>query len=266
MPLHALLGDAGRASVPAYASLLRYGKPDDVARNVTEALARGYRHIKLHEFDLRCIRAAHLAAPATPLMLDINCVWDTEAEAAQFCEDVAGLNVAWVEEPIWPPEDIPAIARIRAASPVPIAAGECNGTVEDFCRMFELRAVDVAQPSITKIGGVSAMLEIAELAREAGVRLVPHCPYFGPGLLATLHFLAATRGGRADRDLLRRPGARALSGADPARWRHRGAERAGAGLRAGPLAVLPVRLALLGEGLRALDEVLAVAPCRAIAG
>ena len=191
VPLHALLGAAARPAVPAYASLLRYGQAEDVARNVEEALRRGYRHVKLHEVDLGCIRAAHRAAPETPLMLDINCAWDTEAEALEFCEAVAGWNAAWVEEPIWPPEDIPAIARIRAASPVPIAAGECNGTVEDFCRLFELRAVDVAQPSITKIGGVSAMLEVAELAREMGVRLVPHCPYFGPGLLATLHLLAA---------------------------------------------------------------------------
>lgn len=192
-PLHALLGDAARREVPAYASLLRYGVPEDVARNVGEALSRGYRRIKLHEVDLACIRAARGAAPQEiPLMLDINCAWDSEADALQFCEDVSGLHVGWVEEPIWPPEDIPAIARIRAASPVPISAGECNGTVEDFCRTFELRAVDVAQPSITKIGGMSAMLEIAELAREMGVRLVPHCPYFGPGLLATLHFLAAT--------------------------------------------------------------------------
>lgn len=191
VPLHALLGDAARPTVPAYASLLRYGQAQDVGRNVEEALRRGYRHIKLHEVDLGCIRAAHCAAPDVPLMLDINCAWDTEAEALDFCEAVAGWNAAWVEEPIWPPEDIPAIARIRAASPVPIAAGECNGTVEDFCRMFELRAVDVAQPSVTKIGGVSAMREIAELAREMGVRLVPHSPYFGPGLLATLHILAA---------------------------------------------------------------------------
>lgn len=191
-PLHRLLGAAARPAVPAYASLLRYGDPEDVARNVREALARGYRHIKLHEVDLACIRAAHDAAPETPLMLDINCAWETEGDAVEFCEAVRPLNAAWVEEPVWPPEDIPAIARIRAASEVPIAAGECNGTVEDFCRMFELRAVDVAQPSITKIGGMSALLEIAELAREAGVRLVPHCPYFGPGLLATLHFLAAT--------------------------------------------------------------------------
>lgn len=191
-PLHALLGGAQRASVPAYASLLRYGEPEDVARNVVRALRRGYRHIKLHEVDLRCIAAAHRAAPEVPLMLDINCAWDSEDEAIEFCEAVAPMNAAWVEEPVWPPEDIPAIARIRAASPVPVAAGECNGTVEDFCRMFELRAVDVAQPSVTKIGGISAMLEVAELAREMGVRLVPHCPYFGPGLLATLHFLAAS--------------------------------------------------------------------------
>jgi L-alanine-DL-glutamate epimerase-like enolase superfamily enzyme len=191
VPLHALLGDAARPVVPAYASLLRYGRPDDVARNVEEALRRGYRHIKLHEVDLGCIRAAHGAAPEVPLMLDINCAWDTEAEAIDFCEAVAGCNAAWVEEPVWPPEDIAAIARVRAASPVPIAAGECNGTVEDFCRMFEARAVDVAQPSVTKVGGVSALLEVAELARGMGVRLVPHCPYFGPGLLATLHFLAA---------------------------------------------------------------------------
>lgn len=191
-PLHALLGHAARASVPAYASLLRYGRPEDVARNVGEALRRGYRRIKLHEVDLRCIRAARAAAgPDVPLMLDINCAWDSEADAVQFCEDVHALGAAWVEEPVWPPEDIPAIARVRAASPVPISAGECNGTVEDFCRMFEAGAVDVAQPSVTKIGGLSAMLEVAELAREMGVRLVPHCPYFGPGLLATLHFLAA---------------------------------------------------------------------------
>lgn len=191
-PLHALLGGAQRAAVPAYASLLRYGEPEDVARNVVRALGRGYRRIKLHEADLRCIAAAHRAAPGVPLMLDVNCAWDSEDEAIEFCEAVAPMNAAWVEEPVWPPEDIPAIARIRAASPVPVAAGECNGTVEDFCRMFELRAVDVAQPSVTKIGGISAMLEVAELAREMGVRLVPHCPYVGPGLLATLHFLAAS--------------------------------------------------------------------------
>jgi L-alanine-DL-glutamate epimerase-like enolase superfamily enzyme len=192
LPLHALLGGAARARVPAYASLLRYGNPADVARNVTEAVRRGYRRIKLHEVDLACIRAARDAAPAeVPLMLDINCAFEDEAAALRFCRAVAGLNIAWVEEPVWPPEDFGAMARLRAGAGCRISAGENLGGPVDFARLFQAGAVDVAQPSVTKHGGVSAMLEVARLARQAGVALVPHCPYFGPGLLASLHLLAA---------------------------------------------------------------------------
>jgi L-alanine-DL-glutamate epimerase-like enolase superfamily enzyme len=191
-PLHALLGNAGRSRVPAYASLLRYGVPEDVARNAAAAVAEGYRQIKLHEVDLACIRAARDAAPAEiPLMLDINCAWTTEAEAIAFCLAVTGMNVRWVEEPIWPPEDAPSIARVRAAAGVAIAGGENAGSPSDFAALFAAGALDVAQPSITKIGGVTGLMEVARLARAAGVTLVPHSPYFGPGLLATLHVLAA---------------------------------------------------------------------------
>src|SRR5580698_5587373 len=53
------------------------------------------------------------------------------------------------------------------------------------------RGIDVAQPSVIKIGGPSAMLEIAALAKAFGVRVVPHNAYFGPGFLASLHVNAA---------------------------------------------------------------------------
>ncbi len=190
--LHALLGPAGRRRVPAYASLLRYGNPGDVRRNVTEAVRRGYRQIKLHEIDLDCIRAARDAAPPDiPLMLDINCAFESEGAALEFCRAVAGMNIAWVEEPIWPPEDLLAIARIRTAGGVPVAGGENIGSPEEFGRFFAVHALDVAQPSVTKIGGLTALRRVGALAATAGVRLVPHSPYFGPGLLATLHWLAA---------------------------------------------------------------------------
>jgi D-galactarolactone cycloisomerase len=191
-PLHAILGDASRTTVPAYASLLRYGVPADVARNAAEAVRRGYRAIKLHEVDLACIRAAREAVPADiPLMLDINCAWDSVEDAVTFCRAVAGMNVCWVEEPTWPPEDHQSIAAIRAAAGCGVAAGENLGGVDDFRRLLGLAAVDIAQPSATKHGGVSALMEVATLARGASVAMVPHSPYFGPGLLATLHVLAA---------------------------------------------------------------------------
>ncbi|HEY4250235.1 MAG TPA: mandelate racemase/muconate lactonizing enzyme family protein [Roseomonas sp.] len=192
-PLHSLLGRGGRRRVPAYASLLRYGNAADVARNTAEAVRRGYRQIKLHEVDLACIRAAREAAPAEiPLMLDINCAWGSVEEAVAFCRAVAGMNIRWVEEPTWPPEDFAAIARVRGNAGCGISAGENLGGPVDFQRLLAEGAVDVAQPSITKHGGVSAMLEVAAMTKAAGIAMVPHSPYFGPGLLATLHILAAT--------------------------------------------------------------------------
>jgi L-alanine-DL-glutamate epimerase-like enolase superfamily enzyme len=126
-------------------------------------------------------------------MLDINCRWDTVAQALDFANAVRPLGVRWIEEPVWPPEDANAIAVVRAGAALPIAAGENCGTVEDFRRLFQAGAVDVAQPSVTKIGGISGMRAVQALAAKfnGGVTVVPHSPYFGPGLLATLHVLAA---------------------------------------------------------------------------
>ena len=86
---------------------------------------------------------------------------------------------------------MPGLPRCGARRGVGIAAGENLGDATSFGAMLAAGAVDVAQPSVTKIGGVSGMLAVQALAARHGVAVVPHSPYFGPGLLATLHFLAA---------------------------------------------------------------------------
>src|SRR5215813_12195271 len=52
LPLYRLLGGSPRADLPAYASLLRYNEPAAVARYTERALERGYRYLKLHQFDV----------------------------------------------------------------------------------------------------------------------------------------------------------------------------------------------------------------------
>lgn len=204
-PLHALLGGARRERVPAYASLLRYGDAGHVARNTAEAIRRGYRRIKLHEVDLGCIRAAREAAPAeVPLMLDINCAWDSVEQAVGFCRAVQGMNVRWVEEPVWPPEDFAALAQVRSKGGLNIAAGENACTEHQFRQMIEAGAVSHAQPSVIKVGGITEFVKVAGLADRLGVTIVPHCPYFGPGLLATLHLLATRDDGLVEMFYLKR--------------------------------------------------------------
>jgi L-alanine-DL-glutamate epimerase-like enolase superfamily enzyme len=57
--------------------------------------------------------------------------------------------------------------------------------------MLDADAVDIVQPSVAKIGGVSEVVKIAAVAEAIGIRLVPHCAYFGPGFLASLHLATA---------------------------------------------------------------------------
>ena len=193
--LHRLIGGGEVFEIPAYASLLRYGDPDHVARNAEEAVSRGFRELKLHEIDPNCLRAARDSAPGVPLMIDMNCAFAAD-DAIAWAKEITPLSPRFIEEPVWPPEDFAAIARVRKSGGLRVAAGECAGTVEEFRAMIAAGAVDFVQPSVTKLG-ISRVLDIAALAREHRVAVVPHAPYFGPGLLATAHLIAAWGTGAA---------------------------------------------------------------------
>jgi L-alanine-DL-glutamate epimerase-like enolase superfamily enzyme len=83
------------------------------------------------------------------------------------------------------------MARIRRETGVAIAAGENIGHATEARQAMEIGALDIFQPSITKIGGIVAIQKAIAVAKQHGVRVMPHSPYFGPGLIATLHVIAA---------------------------------------------------------------------------
>lgn len=192
LPLCRFLGGESR-QLELYASLVSYGNdPEEVARQVRRIYDLGYRRLKLHETAPAAIAAAREALPAdAQLMVDTNCPWRAD-EAVQVAESLRGLNLTWLEEPVWPPDDFAGLARVRQTG-VPISAGENASGIEGLRQLLAAGAVDVVQPSVAKIGGVSGMLQAFAMARDAGVHLVPHCFYYGPGLMAAAH-LTATLG------------------------------------------------------------------------
>jgi L-alanine-DL-glutamate epimerase-like enolase superfamily enzyme len=190
VPLHKLLGSQKRAKIPAYASLLRIGAADLVAGECTKARAQGYSAIKLHETTTAPVISARQAIGKNiPLMVDMNCPMDgaTAIAFAHACRDAKPL---FLEEPVWPPEDFATLAEVRQQGGLDIAAGENACTEYQFGQMIDAGAVSHAQPSVTKVGGITEFMKVTRLADERGVRLMPHSPYFGPGLLATLHLLS----------------------------------------------------------------------------
>jgi L-alanine-DL-glutamate epimerase-like enolase superfamily enzyme len=194
-PVHRLLGGCRAAQLACYASLIRYNDPKLVASNVERALAQGFRHIKLHEVEIAPTRAAREAAgEGVDIMLDVNCPWSLR-EALDMAEKLRPFNLRWLEEPVWPPENHAGLAQVRARGGIPVAAGENAATLLQYRQMFEAGAVDFAQPSPTKMGGVSELRKVFILASAHNVTVMPHSFYDGPGLLAAVHVNAALGSG-----------------------------------------------------------------------
>lgn len=192
LPVHRLLGSDGSTTrVEAYASLQRLETPEYVRKVCGEVLRRGYRNVKLHERTVEAVAAAREALGAGfPLMLDTNCQWSLP-QAIEMAQRLKPYGLAWLEEPVFPPDDYKALAALRKATDIPVAAGENLGNLLDCDRILDSQAVDVVQPDPTKIGGITECWKAVRMALSRGVKVEPHSPLYGPGLAATLHMIAA---------------------------------------------------------------------------
>lgn len=189
-PLHELWGGAKKTAVPTYASFLPYHDVALVERNAQACIEQGYKHIKLHEHTVETVAAARrVVGDGVALMLDTNCAWSFD-EAVRIARRLEPYALDWLEEPIYPPDDYAALARLRRETPIKIALGENVGSADEARRAADQGALDIFQPDAIKIGGLSEMREAIAAAAERGVRIEPHSPFFGPAIVATLHAIA----------------------------------------------------------------------------
>jgi len=192
LPLYNLWGGAKEKKVPAYASLPRYSDLEKLKIAAQHAKNSGYEQIKLHQLDVESLKLVReTVGDGLRLMMDINCAWSPE-KALEMAREFAPYNLQWLEEPIWPPEDFRNLARLAQVGGIPIASGENACTAFQFKAMLDAEAATYMQPSVIKVGGITEWRKVAALAEVYNVRVAPHSPYFGPGLLATAHLVAST--------------------------------------------------------------------------
>ena len=172
-PIASLLGGAPR-ELTAYASLLRYAEPELVASAVERALSQGFRHIKLHEVRLDTVAAARAACGESVwLALDTNCPW-TVSQSIEHARALEASRLAWLEEPVWPPEDYAGLARVRAATTLPRATCSAVSTAP-------APAATTCGPSAGRSSNVSSAASSPENSRPR--ERMP--PAFRPGNDAT---------------------------------------------------------------------------------
>ena len=193
-PLYQLLGGRYRQSVPAYITNL---PGTDVAQRlaaVTELYAKGFRAFKVHaasSFDyVELIRLMRQRYADIEIMLDLH--WcHTASEASDIARRIEPYRITFLEAPCHT-EDVEGLARVAAATAIPVAVGEEWRTVHDAHQRLKTGALGVIQPEMGRTG-ITQFMRICQLADIYHVRVAPHATIgFGVFMAASLHAASAT--------------------------------------------------------------------------
>ena len=85
---------------------------------------------------------------------------------------------------------------VTDALDIAVTGGEQDCEIATWRRMIEMRAVDIVQPDILYLGGISRTLRVCRMAKAAGLPVTPHSANLGLVTLFTMHLAARDRGGR----------------------------------------------------------------------
>ncbi|MBU7595753.1 mandelate racemase/muconate lactonizing enzyme family protein [Metabacillus halosaccharovorans] len=74
---------------------------------------------------------------------------------------------------------------------IAVAGGEQDTDLVQFQRMINMNAVDIVQPDICYVGGLSRALEVANMAEKAGMVCTPHAANLSMISVFTMHMVAS---------------------------------------------------------------------------
>ena len=221
MPLCAWLGeDVRRDAIPVYANINRATtnrSPEGCAESARNAVAQGFRGIKIAPFDgvcsedfgadwpgqrtridagiARAFAIREAIGPEIDLMVDCHWRFD-EPTAMSVLAELAPVALHWFECPVsehashWD-----AIKRLRTAANAQgtlLAGAEMQVGEASFAPMLSGGLFDVVMPDVKYAGGYAEMLKIAAHAHRYGVACSPHNPTGPVCNMASMHLMCAS--------------------------------------------------------------------------
>lgn len=203
LPVASLIGGSP-GPVRAYASSMRRDiTPEDEAERLKRLAGEdGYTAFKLRagsevgrdrdEWPGRTeaiIPAMRRALPGADLLIDANSCYSVPRaiEVGRMLEDHGFCHY---EEPC-PYWDLDATKAVTDALAIDVTGGEQDCQLSTWKRMIGMRAVDIVQPDVMYLGGLSRTLRVCRMAQEAGLPVTPHCANLSMVTLFTLHLLRA---------------------------------------------------------------------------
>jgi L-alanine-DL-glutamate epimerase-like enolase superfamily enzyme len=182
LPLWSALGGSTKDVLPAYNTDIGWlSIPDDRlvdgARRVIEQ--DGFRGIKIKvgssnpTVDLKRIEKVRAAiGDEVMLAVDGNGKWDLPT-CVRFCKQAEAYDLFWFEEPMWY-DDVRGHAELARQTTIPLALGEQLYHADAFQQFMDADAVHYVQPDITRLGGVSEFLTVADAALSRRLPIAAH--------------------------------------------------------------------------------------------
>jgi L-alanine-DL-glutamate epimerase-like enolase superfamily enzyme len=121
--------------------------------------------------------------------------WDVETpwafkDALVVARELDRLGVYWMEEPLHR-ADREGMRRLREATGVRVAGGEMTRELTEFRELITGGCLDVLQPDVALVGGMSGLRRVAYMAQEHNLTFTPHTWTNGMGVVANAHLTAA---------------------------------------------------------------------------
>lgn len=175
-PVYSLLGGPVRDDLPLYAT-----------GNDTEwQMELGFKNFKrftgygpedgidgINRIEEQIAEARRLVGPDAELMLDTWLGLDVET-TVRIAERLRPYDLKWIEDPLLS-ETLDEYPRLRERLPwQTLATGEHWYTVYPFFHAAATGLVDILQPDIIWVGGLSAIVRICHIADGAGIAVIPH--------------------------------------------------------------------------------------------
>ena len=108
-------------------------------------------------------------------------------EVGQLLQD---NGVSHFEEPC-PYWEYHQTKQVTDALDIDVTGGEQDCELQNWQYMIDLKAVDVVQPDVCYLGGMTRTLRVAKMAEAAGIPVTPHCANLSMVTLFTMHLLRA---------------------------------------------------------------------------
>lgn len=175
-PVYRLIGGPARDKVFTYAT----------GNDVDWYLELGFKAVKLacpygpvdgvwglKENEKLVAKTRDLVGDDVEVMLDCYMAFDVEY-TIRLARRLKPYNLRWIEEFLIP-EDIEGYAQVRqAVNWVSLASGEHLYTRWPFKQLIERRCLDILQPDIHWVGGLTECLRICAMAEAAGLTVILH--------------------------------------------------------------------------------------------